>query len=126
MSCRVTVGSSVLPEILLEGSGLELDTQDSVVRQGAYNTIQWSRKMKFRGGGGKTLDTGHSRPARVICISTHDAMNVYMCYVGNEALILYEVKDTLISMVFTIPGKCVRCVSVLNCRSCSSLKEIKV
>ena len=42
--------------------------------------------MKFigGGGGGETLDTGHG-PGHVICICTH-AMNVYMWYVGNEAL----------------------------------------
>ena len=34
--------------------------------------------MKFIGGGSKTLDTVHGHPARVICICTHDAMNVYM------------------------------------------------
>ena len=82
-------------------------------------TSQWSRKMKFIGGG-KTLDTGR---AGLVVSYAYAHMMLCMC----------EVKDININGFYhrTIPGECVRCVSVLAkpinyCRSCSSLKEIKV
>ena len=48
----------------------------SIVNLAVFIMKQWSRKMKFIGGG-KTLDTGHGL-GHVICICTHDAMHVYM------------------------------------------------
>ena len=53
---------------------------------------------------------------------THDAMHVYMW-----ALILYQVEDININGFYhrTIPGECVRCVSVLNQLIIVDLVEVR-